>query len=130
MKQKLFIRKANKKSIGCWNTVIPKTLDTFVVEWHKSGKVLDMGQQLPDRTNLVVVDGFIQQTFKTKDLDVARRFGKAKFKQDGSCVIIAMNRNDNLGKFKDAPNKSSDIIWHKHSTMTHLRKAQKKNSKV
>jgi hypothetical protein len=128
MKKKLFIRKANKESIGCWNTVVPKTLDTFVVEWSKSGKVLDMGQQLSDRTNLVVVDGFILRTFKTKDLDVARRFAKAKFKQDGTDVIIAMNRNDNLGLMYHKFNKSFDIIWHKHSTMTHLRKAQKKNS--
>ena len=82
MKQKLFIfeekellklkkyrllEHSNSKNIRylcwIWNTVIPKTL-----EWDKSGKVLDMGQELSDRTNLVVVDGFIRKTFKTKDL--------------------------------------------------------------
>lgn len=131
IKPKLFIRKIHKKNIGCWNTVIPKTLDTFVVEWHKSGKVLDMGQQLSDRTNLVVVDGFIPQSFKTKDLNVARRFAKAKFKQDGHDVIIAMNRKDSLGKFKDFDGvQSFDIIWHRHSTLTHMRNCQKANSSV
>jgi hypothetical protein len=127
MKQKLFIRKAHKSNINCWDIAIPKTLDTFVVNWHVSGKVLDMGQQLADRTNLVVVDGFIDKTFKTKDLNVAKSFAKAKFKQDGSDVIIAMVRNDNLGKYKDVPNQSFDIIWHRHSTVTHLRNCQKAN---